>query len=801
MKRLVVIVFSLIFIQPLFAQWQMMNSPLATPEITKLSVAPNGYIYAQTSNKELFRSDDNGLTWSKISTLINSANNFTFGSDGKIYATSGGGIAISTDLGLTWERKELTLDGSITDIEITNSGYIIACEYYLDQYYMNGIYVSTNGGSQWTKVTTGLDGEALIGMCKDSFGNLYALTVWGAIFKSTDEGYNWTLKIDLPGVAFDIELDSNNKIFAASSSSGTTSQAIFRSTDLGNTWVMVNPQMTFNLFIDEQNNIYAGNFNQLQISTDGGDSWISYNNISSEIRDVSAINGKTFTGTLKGVRITEDLGNNWKLGFKDPARYCKVNDLIKTSSGKIIAGTVDGIYSTTNDGINWDSTFVNQNVSTIETDRLGNIYTSTYQLYISNDDGNTWSNCLPAGSSISNFHVSANNSVIANGYINNSGSIFRTTDQGVNWLNLGEFGSINGVGSIQSVNQDTSGYVLFGSYMYTYVPGGYIIEEKYLWRTSNNGSDWNVIQSNIYFTDIQFFNDTLYLTARNTGYFNSPAGIYKSPNKGATLIPINNGIINKNGKKIRKSSSNILICLTDDGIYRSLNYGEYWTKLNLSGLVSTAINSFYCDKNGILYAATNNGIGVFIGELPVELTSFNASITQNKVQLNWETATELNNNGFEVQRKLENSDWITIGFVQGKGTTTEPTTYTYLDDVSDFISNKIYYRLKQIDYNGNYEFSNEVEVITLPLEYSLSQNYPNPFNPTTKIKYEVPENTNVTLEVFDVLGRLIKTLVNENKSAGRYEVEFNASELSSGLYLYKISAVGFEQTRKMVLLK
>jgi len=187
--------------------------------------------------------------------------------------------------------------------------------------------------------------------------------------------------------------------------------------------------------------------------------------------------------------------------------------------------------------------------------------------------------------------------------------------------------------------------------------------------------------------------------------------------------------------------------------------------------------------------------------LPVELNSFTASVNQNKVQLNWVTVTELNNNGFEVQRKLENSDWITIGFVQGNGTTTDPTSYIFFDDVREFISNKIYYRLKQIDYNGNYEFSDEIEVITLPMEYSLSQNYPNPFNPSTTIEYQIPQSSFVTIKVYDALGKEVVTLVNEEKPAGVHEVNFQPKGLTSGLYLYKISAGGFEQTRKMLLLK
>ena len=188
-------------------------------------------------------------------------------------------------------------------------------------------------------------------------------------------------------------------------------------------------------------------------------------------------------------------------------------------------------------------------------------------------------------------------------------------------------------------------------------------------------------------------------------------------------------------------------------------------------------------------------------ELPVELTSFTGSVSQNKVELNWQTATELNNQGFEIQRKLENSDWVTIGFRQGKGTTTEPTPYFYEDDISEINSNKLYYRLKQIDFNGTFAYSDEVEVITQPLNFSISQNYPNPFNPTTSINYEIPKTTNVKIEVFDMLGRTVKILTNEEKQAGRYEVEFNATSLSSGVFYYRIQAGDFIQTKKMQLIK
>ena len=187
--------------------------------------------------------------------------------------------------------------------------------------------------------------------------------------------------------------------------------------------------------------------------------------------------------------------------------------------------------------------------------------------------------------------------------------------------------------------------------------------------------------------------------------------------------------------------------------------------------------------------------------VPVELTVFNATVNQTNVLLDWQTQTELNNNGFEVQRKLENSEWITIGFVQGNGTTTETKSYTYLDDISEITATKIYYRLKQIDFNGNYEFSKEVEVIVLPYNYSLSQNYPNPFNPTTKISWQSPISSWQTLKIYDMLGNEVAILVNEYRPAGNYEVEFSGSDLPSGVYFYQLKAGSFIQTKKMILLR
>ena len=193
--------------------------------------------------------------------------------------------------------------------------------------------------------------------------------------------------------------------------------------------------------------------------------------------------------------------------------------------------------------------------------------------------------------------------------------------------------------------------------------------------------------------------------------------------------------------------------------------------------------------------------------VPVELSNFSVSINRNNVELTWETSSESNNYGFIIERRRINSNsdskWMEIGFVQGKGTSTEINKYRFVD--SPTLNGVYNYRLKQVDFNGSFEYSKEVEVSVMVIEdFALMQNYPNPFNPSTVIKYQVAEGSHATLKVYDVLGREVTTLVNEEQTAGEYEVEFLISKdlsLSSGFYFYQLKAGNFIQTRKMIYLK
>lgn len=191
--------------------------------------------------------------------------------------------------------------------------------------------------------------------------------------------------------------------------------------------------------------------------------------------------------------------------------------------------------------------------------------------------------------------------------------------------------------------------------------------------------------------------------------------------------------------------------------------------------------------------------------IPVELISFAARQTGTSVVLNWQTATENNNKGFSVERKYKNNSWTEIGFVAGKGTTTEKQLYRFEDKTAAV--GKVYYRLKQIDFNGTVSYSGIAEVdLTAPKVFDISQNYPNPFNPTTTIRFELAVNSTVKLVLFNVLGQQVKVLLNSNLPAGIQEYKLNADDLQSGVYFYRIEARGtdgssFTKTKKLVLTK
>ena len=220
------------------------------------------------------------------------------------------------------------------------------------------------------------------------------------------------------------------------------------------------------------------------------------------------------------------------------------------------------------------------------------------------------------------------------------------------------------------------------------------------------------------------------------------------------------------------------------------------------------INKSFSGNDSLV--VTNTAIGQlqvlinYVDVVPVELTSFTAQVSEKGVLLNWTTATELNNQGFNVERKT--IGWETIGYVPGYGTTTEPKSYSFLDN--EVTTGTYTYRLKQIDFDGTISYSNEIEVVVnfTPGNFELFQNYPNPFNPTTTIKFSIAQDAKVSLVVYDMLGQKVRTLVDNVQEAGYYSVRWDGtndfgSKVSSGIYIYRLQAGNFVQTMKMNLMK
>jgi len=226
----------------------------------------------------------------------------------------------------------------------------------------------------------------------------------------------------------------------------------------------------------------------------------------------------------------------------------------------------------------------------------------------------------------------------------------------------------------------------------------------------------------------------------------------------------------------------------------------YWT----SGL----IDKFYdVASNQILLVEEGETI------VPVELTSFTAKANNNEVVLNWSTASETNNSGFEIERRqvftpqssIVNMNWNVVGFVPGFGTTTEPKSYSFTDEYLH--EGNFQYRLKQIDFDGSFEYSKTVEVSIIKAdEFELKQNYPNPFNPNTTISFELANDSQVSLILFDALGQQVSQLINQELEAGGHSINFDASSLKSGIYFYKLrvenkSGTFFEAVKKMIFNK
>ena len=375
-------------------------------------------------------------------------------------------------------------------------------------------------------------------------------------------------------------------------------------------------------------------------------------------------------------------------------------------------------------------------------------------------------------------------------YFMNSTAMMRSTDFGSTWTQVSTV-PIQGPPCDIEVVKDTS-IILVGDNFVGIV------------RSTDYGQTWQAVYS----TSGEIPTISADPRRNNIAFatkFAGGGGILKSTNYGATWNLIGFGGISTWGVHIDPNNSDYVVSGTWSGsnVYISHDGGSTWktTSLpasNYSVLVIDTMNVFSAQSGGVYKLDSPYFV-------PVELTSFSAKIINNKAVLDWTTASEINNQGFDVEFSSDNQNFEKIAFIPGFGTSSEQHSYSYTSE--NLLSPKNYFRLRQIDFNGTFEYSNVVELNgVIPSEFYLSQNHPNPFNPSTSIQFSLPVDAAVKVSLFNMLGEEITEITNKDFSAGVHTINFIAEGLSSGTYLYLLEAKGsngnsFTQTKKMLLLK
>jgi photosystem II stability/assembly factor-like uncharacterized protein len=509
-------------------------------------------------------------------------------------------------------------------------------------------------------------------------------------------------------------------------------------------------------------------------------------------------------------------------------------------------GLDQGVNKTTNGGLNW--TQVNNGIQFTQVQAIAIsknnpqvLYAGTAPgtndgVYKSTDGGASWTRIVngiaePAGT----FGVQAllvhpldPNIVwcaIFNGTADAVNGIYKTTNGGANWFPI-----TNGIGAIKNflslaMSPADPNTIYLGSSFSVATSTG----PSAIYKSTDGGANW-VLSSTGLPTDpteinpvrvIQVSSDNPNIVAAGLFMNTVNGGFYLSTDAGANWVKKQNGLPSTTGTLIRSLairpvlSNQFFVGLdrstpTDIGVFITTNGGDNWSSFNGGTMLNTyGIRAlvFNTTGNHTLFAGVSTATGQGVYEytfsfVPVELVSFSAEVFGTKVNLSWITASELNNYGFQIERRnAELNEWMSIGFVNGNGNSTETRYYSFSDN--PVAAGKYFYRLKQIDFSGIYEYSSEVEVTIREVlnEFTLHQNYPNPFNPTTKISFSIPQNGFTKLKVFDVLGKEVANIIEGELNQGNYEFLFDASDLSSGIYFYSLTSGESTKTMKMILSK
>lgn len=742
------------------SNWTISNTPVNNLLLKIHSY--NGQIVLVTGyDGIILRSSDGGENFVQVTSGVGSGYdlwgvqmlNDTLGWVCGVYQT----LLKTTDAGLSWQPISTGLNQHFWAIDFVNEQYgMIACS--------GGIVLkTTDGGNSWTQVQAGDIRDLFTIDIIDSL-HIAAAGYDGKNVYSSDGGVTWVSNPDLPAFS------ATNCIDFINADTGYSVQDVYdiqKTTNRGQSWFNPAPSVTSEWYIqllndgtgyssgEEPGGGYALNFFK---RTDGLENWsrLFLNDYFADVFFVSEEKGFAISGVLSQTQVlykTTNGGITWVSVPEAPGG----NDLLFLDSlTGFIVGDNSAINKTTDAGSNWYLTNVPNPVGDFRV-----------VFFINHNTG--WAGSIWTSTS--------------------NAKILKTTDEGENWFVQAQQSGVDGFTSIFFVDT-LQGWAT----------------SRYIWQTTNGGQNW------IERTDIPIFlPDDVYFTNSDTGWVGRYSiinnSLFKTTDGGLNWIGIPEAI---GARKLFFFPDPIhWLTLGFSRYYWTNNYGNSWQEFTED--VPSGLISFFAPSNYLGYSVGKGGLILRYDDttyVPVELISFEARVQGNRIVLEWVTASEINNFGFEVQRSNNKNNWQKIGFESGHGTTTEPHHYSFTDEFLQ--SGKYQYRLKQIDFDGSFKYSKIVEiVIGLPTEYSLSQNYPNPFNPITKIKFTIPSVTLrqaqsdilVTLKIYEVLGNEIATLVNEEKPAGIYEVEFDGTNFPSGIYFCQLRTESYIKVIKMLLLK
>ena len=842
------------------ANWTEVNNGLTDVNIRVTALFANGtYIYAGLWGSGVFLSTDNGNSWANVNnsaTAGMSVHAFALNGTSVFVASQGGGVARTTDNGASWELVNnglLSLD--VRDLAVMDTTIFAAT------WGPNKVFKSVDNGANWTQCSTGTIPASLDDPCLEVSGdNLFLGTYTSGVFLSTDKGDSWTaINNGLPAnsIIRDFAVSGTN-IFTATRGSG-----IYLTTDNGTSWSPASTGITTSrvevMMSYGSQELFAGAFGKgIFHSTDNGTSWFAANSgfnamsvYSYTIMPDGSGGQNLLAATTVGVYLSSDNGAVWS--YIGLGGYWVTG--IAIAGTDIFASTMgSGVFRSTDNGATWAQ-------SGLAGSMLQTLFGKGTDLYAgaaffggaarSTDYGNTWTmipgleykwvmsftaneNYIFAGAIYGGAFRSDNNgdsfTPINNGLDNrvstlavmDSSTIFAGTGDPNGQAAIGVYRSLDNGDSWTQVNNGLPPTLMVWSFAVT---GSNLFASSAssdgssanVYLSTDKGENWSSVSTNLvsnYIQSLYIKGTTLFAgTIGSATWWRplsemipetlpvAPTNLIAVADTFSVDLSWDDNSDNEDGFKIERKDDSLHIpgpwTLVD-------SVGANVNTFTDTGLVRNTVYSYRVYAYNTAGNSASDSVET-VTVVPVELTSFTAIVNGNGVSLNWSTATETNNKGFEVEKQISNpqssvNKWESIAFIEGNGTTTLNHTYTFTD--KNTLTGKYLYRLKQLDFNGSYMYSQGVEVeISQPKEFSLSQNYPNPFNPATTIEYSIPEDGFVMLKVYNALGQEVTRLVNGNAKAGIHHVTFDASNLTSGVYFYSVQSNNETIVKKMMVLK